>query len=360
MTDIERVKQMVRDGRITEAEGDQLIAVLETAKVADDELQAAGEEIGAEARAIEAGTPLDRMLAPLPAIDAELTASSGALVAPNEAPELGSPSASNTPPAPNAPSTPVAQNAPAAPNAPVSPNAPAAPVPPVAPGASGSTSGSATGPASTAAPAGTRWVSLQMLAGDLDVVVDDGLEQPEVESDGPVDVIIERSEDGFRVRWDQPSGSFLDKMLGKLRSGNLSLRLPAGYGLDLAATAGDVDLVGVPYLRGHLTAGDLDATGLKGIDFTSRAGDIELEAELTSGSHRINVTAGNVDVRLAPHSSVSIKADASIGDISSRLPDLKPKSRSLGESLEGAFGGGAANLDIAVTTGSIKLGEGRG
>jgi len=203
-------------------------------------------------------------------------------------------------------------------------------------------------------------VSLQMLAGELDVVVDDGLEEPEIESDGPVDVIVERAGNDFKVRWDQPSGSFLDKMLGRLRSGNLSMRLPAGYGLDLAATAGDVDLVGVPYLRGHLTAGDLDATGLKGIDFTSRAGDIEIEAELTSGSHRINVTAGNVQVRLAPASGVAIKADASIGDISSKLPGLKTKGRSLGESLEGNYGNGAAQLEVSVTTGSIDLGERRG
>ena len=52
MTDIERVKQMVRDGRITEAEAEQLIAVLDTAQAADEELREAGEEIGAEARAM--------------------------------------------------------------------------------------------------------------------------------------------------------------------------------------------------------------------------------------------------------------------------------------------------------------------
>jgi len=199
-----------------------------------------------------------------------------------------------------------------------------------------------------------------MLAGDLDVVVDDDLDAPAIESDGPVDVIIERADNGFRVRWDQPSGSFLDKMIGRLRSGNLSMRLPPGYGLDLAATAGDVDLVGVPYLRGHLTAGDLDASGLKGIDFTSRAGDIEIDAELTTGSHRINVTAGNVQVRLAPTSNVAIKADASIGDISTKLPGLNTTSRSLGESLEGNYGNGAARLEVSVTTGSIDLRARRG
>src|SRR5690554_3782116 len=202
--------------------------------------------------------------------------------------------------------------------------------------------------------------SASRCSGELDVRVDENLEEPGLESDGPGDVIIERADNGFVIRWDQAGGSFLDRMLGRLRSGNLSLRLPPGYGLDLAATAGDVDMEGVPYLRGHLTAGDLDAKGLKGFDFTSRAGDIDIEAELTSGAHRINVTAGNVSLRLAPNSGVTIKADASIGDISSRLPGLETRSRSLGESLEGVFGNGAARLDMSVTTGSIKLGVGRG
>lgn len=314
---------MVRDGRITEAEGEQLIAVLDAAKEADAELQAADAEIGSEARAIEA---------------ANTAADTAANPAANSAGKLPEPA--------QAPLPPLDAPAPTAPAAPAPPHAASKPPAPEAPSAS--------------APQGTRWVSLQMLAGDLDVVVDDGLEEPAVESDGPVDVIIERTNYGFKVSWDQPSGSFLDKVIGKLRSGNLSLRMPPGWGLDLAATAGDVDMVGVPYLRGHLTAGDLDATGLKGIDFTSRAGDIELEAELTSGTHRVNVTAGNVDLRIAPGSSVAIRADASIGDVSNKLLDTKTVSRSLGESLEGTYGGGAARLDVSVTTGSIKLGVGRG
>lgn len=294
---------MVRDGRITQAEGEKLIAVLDAAREADDELRAADEEMGAEARAIEgAGAPA-AVVAPMPAVDAP----------------------AQTPP----------QAAPVRPAAPTPPPAPDSPT--------------------TAAPAGTRWVSLQMLAGDLHVKVDERLEEPEAESDGPVDVIVERSENGFRVRWDQPSGSFLDKVIGRLRSGKLSLRIPPGYGLDLAATAGDVDLVNVPYLRGHLTAGDLDATGLKGIDFTSRAGDLDIEVELTSGEHRVSVTAGAVDLKVAPASSVIIKADASIGDISNKLLDNRTISSSLGESLEGRYGAGEARLTVAVTTGNIKL-----
>lgn len=346
MTDIERVKQMVRDGRITEAEAEQLIAVLDTAQAADEELREAGEEIGAEARAIEAATSRYGAGAGEDATQPDATAAQGNDMAP--LPPVDA----------NPPREPQAPEPPRSPELPVPPQAPAAPVGAGqahrAAGSSGTNAGSAP------APEGTRWVSLEMLAGELDVRVDENLEEPGLESDGPGDVIIERADNGFVIRWDQAGGSFLDRMLGRLRSGNLSLRLPPGYGLDLAATAGDVDMEGVPYLRGHLTAGDLDAKGLKGFDFTSRAGDIDIEAELTSGAHRINVTAGNVSLRLAPNSGVTIKADASIGDISSRLPGLETRSRSLGESLEGVFGNGAARLDMSVTTGSIRLGVGRG
>ena len=337
---------MVRDGRITEAEAEQLIAVLDSAKAADDELQEAGEEIGAEARAIEAATAQEGAAATPDARGLAHENTGGHDIAP-------------LPPVEAQPAqVPAAPATPRSPELPFTPKAP--PTPPQF-GTTGRTDQAGGASQSTAAaPEGTRWVSLQMLAGELEVRVDESLEEPGVESDGPVDVIIERADNGFVIRWDQPGGSFLGKMIGRLRSGNLSVRLPPGYGLDLAATAGDVDLEGVPYLRGHLTAGDLDAKGLKGIDFTSRAGDIDIEAELTSGSHRINVTAGNVNLRLAPTSGVAITADASIGDISSKLPDLKTTSRSLGESLVGVFGNGSASLDMSVTTGSIRLGVSRG
>lgn len=336
MTDIERVRQMVRDGRISEAEGAQLIAVLEDAQTADDELASAGQEIDAKAHKVDALAAPGQIAAP--GQSAALSQSAGPDN--NPTPDNNAATGHHAAPLP-ALDDPAAVPLPE-PVVPATPSPARAPEPPSPPSA-------------PFAPEGTRWVSLQMLAGNLDVVVDDALEEPEIESDGPVDVIVERAADGFKVSWDQPSGSFLDKVFGRLRGGNLSMRLPPGYGLSLAATAGDVDLDGVHYLRGHLTAGDLDARGLKGIDFTSRAGDIEVEAELTAGAHRLNVTAGNVEVRLAATSSVAITADASIGDISSRVPGVKPTSRGLGEGLKGTYGAGAATLDIAVTTGKIEL-----
>lgn len=196
---------------------------------------------------------------------------------------------------------------------------------------------------------------IEALAGDLHVKTDDSLDSPTVKSDGPVTATVEPSGDGYRVSWDQPTGSFLDKMLGRLKTGNLHLRIPKGYGLELEATAGNVELHGVPYLRGHLTAGNVEARGLKGIDFTGRAGNFELELELTSGAHQLKVTAGNLELELAPTSDVRVRAEASIGDVSSRVPGLETGSRGLGQTLEGVYGNGAADLELRVTTGNIEL-----
>src|SRR5690606_39193034 len=117
VTDIDRIKQMVQDGRITPEEGDRLIAVLGDAKAADDELQVAGEAMEVEARA------------PLPPLDAR------------------------TPEPPEAPR-------------PVVPAAPAGQAPTSERSAAGSHAAQPaheTGSRAALAPADTRWVRVEML-----------------------------------------------------------------------------------------------------------------------------------------------------------------------------------------------------
>lgn len=323
MTDIDRIKQMVQDGRITPEEGDRLIAVLDDAQTADKELQVAGEAMEVEARA------------PLPPF------------------EPATPEA----PRPPEPARPAVPTAPANASAPANAPMPATGALPGTPEAQPAPDAAAR---SNIAPADIRWVRVEMLAGNLEVEVDPSLTEPAVESDGPGNLNLEATPTGFRVSWDRVEGGFIDRVLGRLRSGNLDLRIPAGYGIDLAATAGDVELDDVPYLRGHLTAGDLDATGLRGIDFTSRAGNIDVALELTQGAHRVNVTAGDVNVRLAPTSQVTVRADVSIGDADSDVPGVKSNDRGLGASLAGSVGDGSATLDMHVTTGDLDLDVDRG
>lgn len=354
MTDIDRVKQMVQSGRITAAEGEQLIKVLEQSKAADEELQLADQEIARHELGNQEPTdqePTDQEPAHQEPADHEPTDLEPTNLEPTEQePGNKTPSAETSAhlvqsraPLPPALEQPPTSERPPTPTRPPVPEAPPAPPQP------GAT------PAAQPAPTDARWVQLEALAGDLIVTVDESLESPTIKTDGPGAPSIEPSAQGFRVTWNEQTGSFLDKMLGRLKAGNLSMSLPKGYGLDLAASAGNVTLHDVPYLRGHLTAGNLKATRLKGVDFAGRAGNLMAEVELTAGTHQLKVTAGNVNVKLAPNSDVHVKAEASIGDVSSKVPGLKPSNGGLGGSLNGAYGAGAATLDVRVTTGNIDL-----
>ncbi len=278
MNDIERVKQMVDEGRITNAEGERLIAILTEVEAGDAALRAAAQEA--------ASTVESQMTDPPPA-----------------APTL------------------------------------AAPLPEGA----------------ASAPDELRWVRIEMLAGDLGVSVDSTIEEPVANSEVSGTLEVETTPDGFRVRLQPKEGGFLDRMLGGFRSGRVDLRIPAGYGADIAATAGDIDLEHVPYLRGKLTAGDLDAVGLRGIDFTTMAGDVEVSVDLREGTHRIAATAGDVTIRFHPDCNVQVNGSVSIGDIDSKLPGLESTRQGLGQRFSATLGDGAATLDVRLATGRLNL-----
>lgn len=200
-----------------------------------------------------------------------------------------------------------------------------------------------------------RWVRFEMLAGDLDVYVDGSLQAPVVRSTRDIEAVIEQADYGFLVKWEQLGQGLRGLLHQGAEASKVKLILPEGFGLDLRGTAGDVDLRGVPYLRGHLIAGDVDAKGLKGVDFTCRAGDVELELELTDGTHSLTVTVGDAELELGPNSSVQIVGEVVIGDIRSELPGVVPSGRGAGARLEGTVGAGAATLDVRVTTGNLEL-----
>ena len=289
MNDIERVKQMVDEGRITSAEGERLITILSEVEAGDAALQAAVQEASAAE---------PQVLAPLPA---------AAAVTPPPAEDTAS------------------------------------------------------------APDGLRWVRIVMLAGDLGVSVDGAIREPVASSDVNGDLEVETTPDGFTVRLQPKEAGFIDHMLGGFRSGRVDLRIPVGYGADIAATAGNIDLDGVPYLRGKLTAGDLDAVGLQGIDFTTMAGDVDVSVLLTTGEHRIVATAGDVTIKFQPDCNVLVNGSVSIGDISSQLPGMEAERQGLGQRFSATLGSGsalgdgssasaeAATLAVRLATGQLNL-----
>lgn len=205
--------------------------------------------------------------------------------------------------------------------------------------------------ASRGAPEGLRWLRLPTLAGDFDIRVDETLDMPTVR--GPEGLAVKEDADGWVLDFKQ-SGSFLDRLLSGNLGRDFDILLPENTGIDLQVKAGDVDMRGVPYLKGHILAGDVSARDLKGIDLTMSAGDLDVWLTPAEGRHRVAMTAGDLHIRLGKGSDVSVEGRVSIGDAS--VPNGFQSNRSgLGETFSGTVGGGVARLDITQSTGDARV-----
>jgi hypothetical protein len=201
-----------------------------------------------------------------------------------------------------------------------------------------------------------RWVEVSMLAGDLDVRLDESIVTPEVRSgDGSAPVEVVSEGEGFRIsQFGTTKGDLLNRLVEGLKRSDLDIRLPPGYNLHLDMKAGDVSIRDIPYLKGKVLAGDVDARGLLGVDLKMQAGDLDLQLRPTDGRHRVHVSAGDVTVRLQPGSSAQVRGRVSIGEVSTS--GMQPAERSgLGASVNAAVGGGAADLDLRLSTGQLTL-----
>lgn len=206
------------------------------------------------------------------------------------------------------------------------------------------------------APDGVRWLRVEMLAGDLEVRVDPNRKSVGATSKGAGETKLEDTPDGMRLRQfgrrDGPS--IVDRLVSGLQRTETTVDLPPGWGVDLDMKAGDVTLRGVPWLRGDLIAGDLDADALEGIDLTMKAGDVDVGLRPITGTHRIALAAGDVDVRLQKGSSVRVDGRVSIGDAKADAP-LTCQRKGMGDRLSGTVGEGAAELELRLTTGDLKV-----
>lgn len=319
MDELERVAQMVADGRITAEEGDRLIAVLRS-------VQATSEELDETTAHLEDSVPVD-------AAAISTTQNSAPSVPPLPAA------------LPRAPLPPLGATA-------AVPEAAAVGSPPPQPHTSEQRNAVAD---SEFAPAATKWVRVELLAGNLTVSVDPTLTEPAGRS-GSSDLSFEATAYGFRLASSGSQGIF-GSVLGKFRTGDFTVSLPVGFGVELAKTAGDIELRGVPYLRGTLSAGDLDAFGLQGVDFTALAGDVYASLILTGGRHRLNTKVGDIEAVLLPGSHATVEAEVSVGQISAEAP-FKTERRTVGHRTHGVVGAGTATLELRVTAGSIEVRSG--
>jgi len=348
VNEIERIHQMVRDGRITAEEGERLVRVLQEVDEVDAQLDREARSIDREAR--DAGDTGGRPVRP---------GDTGTAAAPAAAaPAAAAPAAAEAEGVTNAVTASIRGTGASAPAPKNHQHAAEDTAEDTAKAAAEGT------PDDTAAeqpfaPADTPWVRISMLAGDLDVRADSSLTEPHV-SGAPGTISVERSGANFDLNFRPEGTGFLDRFLTQMRSGNVSVAIPEGYGVDLNMRAGDVRLHGVPYLRGRLTAGELSADALRGVDLKNAAGDIDVRLLLTEGQHRITSATGDVDIVLLPGSDVRVEGSVSIGDAESRSAGFTTERSGLGDRVSGTVGSGAALLEVHVTTGDVNVEVGHG
>ena len=236
-------------------------------------------------------------------------------------------------------------NAPLTPPAPPSPPAPPGETPPPPPGAT-SPNGDTTGDVAN----GLRWVRVTMFAGNLEVRMDERLERPTTEGE------VELTQEGqiYVVR-QTSNGDFLSNLLNAQR--NVEVTLPAGYGVDLNMKGGNVELYDVPFLKGKMMAGNLDARALGGIQLDMKAGNLDASLRLTEGEHRLDLKAGNGELRFLPGSSVTVSGEVKVGGVETRGGAFVfERGRNyVGGRFRGAVGAGRASLEISQTAGNLEL-----
>jgi hypothetical protein len=197
------------------------------------------------------------------------------------------------------------------------------------------------------APAGTRWLRIELPAGDLDVRADD-VDAPTLDDDEDGRVHLEATVDGARMFTDPERG-----ILGRYTPADARVRVPRAWGIDLDVKAGDLDVRDVPFVAGRILAGDVEVRGARGLDLTCLAGDVTIAVAPTEGRHRLVVRAGDLSVRLLRGSDVVVDGRVSVGDASAR--GLERERRGLGAVVHGRIGAGQAQLSIELGAGDLEI-----
>jgi DUF4097 and DUF4098 domain-containing protein YvlB len=195
------------------------------------------------------------------------------------------------------------------------------------------------------------WVKLSAAAGSVDVSVDETLNKPAAESHGKGEFTLEQQDKDWQVtfrsarqEWPFSWGSHA----------KLTLRVPAGYGLELDGKAGTFRIDGVPFLKGSMKAGTLTASGLGGLDLDMKAGTLALSMRPTSGHHRLDMKAGTATIRLLAGSDVRVEGDVKAG--SATLPKgFARKDELISSSFSGQLGSGRATLQLSQKAGTLVV-----
>lgn len=152
-------------------------------------------------------------------------------------------------------------------------------------------------------------VQLTSSSGDISIIVDPDLKEPQFDSEGKVQ--IKRLDDNWIVT---------------NHDDDLSVILPKNYGVVLVADSGDVVIDGVPYVQGKASSGDLSAENINKLDWVADSGDIRIEniemfqGKINSGSVSaehvkiVDVVIDSGDIHI--ENAEQVRAILSSGDLS--------------------------------------------
>ncbi len=216
-----------------------------------------------------------------------------------------------------------------------------------------------------------NWVSINMLFGDIDIRVDQSLTEPVADNNRGSFVKegnVYRLKQGNTKKRKTQTDSLEDiaKNVGDMvsgffsKTGDLSVRIPKGFAVEVSSKAGDVDVDGAAYLDAELLAGDLDASNIGGIRANMAAGDIDVSLKVKDGKNLIKLSAGDVDVDILPGSSVEIQGSVSMGDFRLRAPahieeTIEIEDRMMGGAFTAKVAEGDALLVIEVSAGDLDV-----
>lgn len=125
------------------------------------------------------------------------------------------------------------------------------------------------------------------------------------------------------------------------------LRVPEGAEVLLSAKGSHAALSGVA-LKGRALGANLEGKGLRALDLTLVGGNLAATLLLKEGAHRLEVQAGNAELRFLPGSDLEVEAQALLGSLEVAGPWRQAAARwSLGE--------GKAKLRAKAVMGRLGL-----
>jgi DUF4097 and DUF4098 domain-containing protein YvlB len=159
----------------------------------------------------------------------------------------------------------------------------------------------------------------------------------------------------------------------------VELKVPAHTSLALSTQNGAITTRAVESeITAHSSNGQIEVIGSKGtLDLETSNGEIKIEADgaiveavttngnvlfsgtLAKGSHSLETSNGSIEVKLAATAHLHFDARTSNGSVTSRLPELKPKSGKVGSNrLTGLVGSDPApdvDLKLETSNGNISI-----